>query len=261
MVEGYTKDGEGMGLDLTFGLWYHSGLEVFYKYIAAGASPMDATREAVRHTLILSKGWDSEDTVKNRRTLVRSVVWYLDQFGIGDPASTVMLADGRPAVELSFKFEVEHGLLLCGHMDRIVDFIGDRYVMDHKTTKETLGPYYFKRYSPDNQVSLYAVAAQIAYATPVAGVIIDAAQIAVGFTRFEQGFASRQKPMLDKWLDDFYIWAGLQAAFADAGHYPMNDKSCRFCDFKTVCSSSPVIRQKVLDGEFTRREWNPLIPR
>ena len=43
-----------------------------------------------------------EDTIKTRFTLLRSVVWYLEQFE-NDPCETVILADGRPAVELSFR--------------------------------------------------------------------------------------------------------------------------------------------------------------
>ena len=63
----------------------------------------------------------------NRLTLLRSVVWYLDQFE-HDSLETVILQDGKPAVELSFRFLTNYQaptgepFLLCGHFDRVALF-------------------------------------------------------------------------------------------------------------------------------------------
>src|SRR5436189_79613 len=80
--------------------------------------------------------------------VIRSIIWYLDQFGENDPCKTVHLADGTPAVELSFRFQLTDEIWLCGHLDRLVEYGDGVYVQDQKTTGSTLGGYYFKRYNP-----------------------------------------------------------------------------------------------------------------
>lgn len=271
MIEGYTPKGSRLHLD--FGIWLHSAIEHYYILrMQQHLGHNDALRQVVREALTSTwdsetqQGWTHDDekyaNTKNRQTLIRTIIWYLDTYPLeSDPAKTVLLANGKPAVELSFRFEVDHNLFLSGHMDRIVTFIDDRYVMDHKSTTSTLGSYYFAGYSPDNQMSLYSLAAKIAYNTPVSGVIIDGIQTLVGGTNFERGFASRSTTQLEEWLDDFYIWAEAQARYADAKHYPMNDKACFNCSFRDVCRSDPRIREQVLRSNFTVRRWNPLEPR
>lgn len=216
--------------------------------------------------------WLPIDPNKNRETLVRSVVWYLDQFGEADPAKTLTLPNGAPAVELTFKMETEIALplsrvttqgryILSGHLDRVVIFDGDPYVMDRKTTKSTISPYYFKRYNPDNQMSLYSLAASLVFHAPVKGVIIDAAQIAVGFTSFSRGVVTRTSAQLDEWLRDLEpILRGVEKA-AETGHWPMNDTACDKyggCAFRDICSKDPGVRDQFLKSNYVERRWNPL---
>jgi serine protease inhibitor ecotin len=68
-------------------------------------------------------------------------------------------------------------------------YVTENYTVTHNTTGSSIGPWYFKRYNPDNQISLYTAAGSIVFNTPVKGVMVDAAQIAMGFTRFERGFS------------------------------------------------------------------------
>jgi hypothetical protein len=180
-------------------------------------------------------------------------VWYLEEFK-DDPCETVILTDGKPAVELTFTFQVTDDIWLAGHLDRLVNYAGDYYVQDQKTTGSALGAYYFNSYNPDNQVSLYSLAADIIYKTPVAGVMIDAAQIAVGFTRFARGLIPRTKDQMAEWLDDAIYHIKETWRAAEHG-YPMNDKACQLyggCEFLEVCSKSPRVRQDYLDGGFQK---------
>jgi ATP-dependent exoDNAse (exonuclease V) beta subunit len=176
--------------------------------------------------------WLSDHHSKNRETLIRSIIWYLDEFR-NDPAATLILANGKPAVELSFRMEMEWGpntrmetgfgrfgndtqpYLLCGHLDRVVEFGGQKYVMDRKTTGSSPTPHYFDGFAPDNQMSIYTLAARVQFSTPVAGVIIDAAQVAVGFTRFQRGFTYRTEAQLEEWLADFRFWTAQAEGFAE----------------------------------------------
>ena len=267
-LEGWRKIGRPK-VDLEFGLIYHAALETYDKRRASGNTHAESVRAAVHFTLhstwngLRGAPMEFEDTIKTRFTLLRSVVWYLEQFE-NDPCETVILADGRPAVELSFRLPVDNGLVLCGHLDRVVDFQGSKYVIDRKTTKTTISSYYFDRYAPDNQMSLYTLAGRIILSSPVRGVIIDAVQIAVGFTRFERGFVSRSEGELEEWLSQAYAWIASAQAMSEkpvAESFPMNDKSCHNyggCPFRSVCASDPRTREAVLESEYRREYWNPL---
>jgi hypothetical protein len=190
------------------------------------------------------------------------VVWYLLQFGPNDPTKTVILSNGKPAVELSFRLQVDEDLILCGHLDRVVEFQGQNYVMDRKTSSSTISSYYFKQYSPDNQMSLYTFAGGIIYENPIRGVIIDAVQIAVGFSRFERGMVYRTEMQTAEWLEDAKSWVAQAHYFADKNSWPMNDKSCHDyggCPFRDICSSDPRVRETFIAQNFTDKEpWNPL---
>lgn len=274
MIEGFRRSGPSVHLD--FGGWYHKALENYDKFIADGKSHDDALAEvvleALKWTWINGAPWvaEKEDTNKTRETLVRSVIWYLEKYGPNDAAKTIILANGKPAVELSFRLELPFNAapnqpyLLCGHLDRVVEFTGGTYVMDRKTTKTTLSSYYFDQYEPDNQMSLYSFAGKVMYSLPINGVVIDAVQIAVGFSRNERGFTFRTDAQNEEWIEDAKHWFNLARQFAEANYWPMNDKSCHQyggCVFRKICSKSPEVRGRFLESDFTRRYWNPLEPR
>lgn len=295
MIDGWRS--KGTNVHLHFGQWYHTALETYDRLRSKGESHDDALRSVVFVCLNLTwirptsaedsaqeianggKPWESGHNLKTRETLVRSVIWYLEQFGPNDTCETVQLASGKPAVELSFRMEMDWGpeymktatefdapqpYVLSGHLDRVVQFQGAYYVMDRKTSSTTIGSYYFDQYDPDNQMSLYSMAARVIYQTPVRGVIIDAAQIAVGFSRFSRGFTFRTEAQVEEWLANTKHWLALAEGFATEGFWPMNDKSCHQyggCVFRKVCSKSPEVRHKFLETDFVKKPWNPLEPR
>jgi hypothetical protein len=265
LIEGWVKKEKSVHLD--FGGFYASALENYHKKIFAGLSHEDALDDTISQTLIASANFSPDnETYKTRENLIRSIIWYLEEFGPNDPATTVII-DGRPAVELTFKFDTDipalNGMnfVLSGHLDRLVEFCGSTYVMDQKTTKMSLGAHYFKMYSPDNQMSLYSLASRIVFNTPVSGVIIDAAQILVGSTRFARGFALRSEAELDEWLADTEVWLDRAKNYAEEEKWPMNDTACGNyggCAFRDVCSKSPQVRHVYLASEFEKKHWNPL---
>jgi hypothetical protein len=210
--------------------------------------------------------WQSTDKYKNRENLIRTLVWYLDHYK-SDPVQTVTLASGKAAAELSFKLELDlthpggEPYILCGHLDRVGDFNSQRWVTDAKSTKSQLGDNYFGQYTPDNQMSLYATAGQVVFGEHVHGVLVDAMQVAVNFSRFQRGFARRSKETLEEWIEDTKEWIGVAEHYAHRQHWPMNDKACHHyggCEFREICSKSPSVRQRFLKTSFKQRVWNPL---
>jgi hypothetical protein len=226
--------------------------------------------------------WDpneylSEEQAKlNTKTiynLFRTVVWYLEEFQ-HNPVKTVKLANGKPAVELSFRYELGYTfttgeeLVHSGHLDRLVEMGDDHYVMDRKTSKNTISGNsswgFFAKFSPDNQMTGYTYAGKVALAKPIKGVIIDAAQIAKGFSRFERGFALRTEKQLEEWRTDFIWMAKMAEHWAEQDYWPMNDTACDNyggCVFRDICSKDPQVRHVFLQSDFVKKPWDPLVVR
>lgn len=300
MIDGWGSRDES--IHLRFGQEYHSALEDYDRAKAQGASHEDAIRSSIRDLLARTYGWapDADSKAgryKNRNSLLRTVIGYLDHFK-DDPAETFILEDGRPAVELSFRFELDWGpktdqtklvghpavpreekfivrndnaqpYLLSGHLDRVVSFQDGLYVMDRKTTTMALSQHYFAQYAPNNQMTLYSLASQVILHSPVKGVIIDGVQILIEDNpRFQRGFTYRTPDQLSEWEADLRYWFALAEDFAVANYWPMNDTACGNyggCRFREVCSKSPQVREQFLKAQFDKLEegerWNPLKPR
>jgi hypothetical protein len=256
---------------LIFGSHYHKAFEIFHHAVAAGSDYEEAVRASVRYCLEatwdrrLGRPWVSDLPEKNRLTLVRSVVWYLEHFR-DDPIKTIILSNGKPAVELSFRTEIgvtpsQETMYLCGHMDRLGLFHDDPWINDYKTTKSQVNADFFTRYDPDNQFSVYTFASDIVYHTPVKGLIVDVAQIGVTFSRFTRGMVHRSKEQHDEWYNDFKWWTGQAYIYAEYQHWPMNTKSCGLyggCPFRPICGKSPSVREQWLKNAYKDRVWDPL---
>lgn len=290
MVEGWSPKDDSV--HLRFGQEYHSAIEWYDKAKANGENHEEAMAEAIYQCLVLTQEWDVDTDsragkYKNRRTLIQLLVDYFDFFA-QDTATTYILDNGKPAVELSFKFELGWGpkarhdigtwppqegvsqpYLLCGHLDRVVEFNHDLYVLDHKTTTTTPSSYFFDGFNPHNQMTLYTFASQVVYHAPVKGVIVEAAQIKLEEpNEFKRGVTYRTQDQLDEWLRDLEFWLAQAEAFAEANYWPMNDTACdKFggCMFRGICSKSPQVRKTWLAGDFIQKpveeRWNPLKPR
>jgi hypothetical protein len=296
MIEGYR--GKGENIHLRFGIEYHAALQDYDVSRAAGIPHEDALHDTIRALVERVADWNPDPTegrrseeLKTKDNLTRMVVWYLDKYQ-DDPAQTYIMGGGEPAVELSFRFELEWGpntkawvplpkerqdfaeetevsqpYLLCGHLDRVVNYLGDLYVMDHKTGTSALGGYYFNQFEPNNQMTLYTFAGQILFKSPIRGVIVDAAMVPSpnqkpGTENFIRRITYRTADQVEEWLHDLRYWLTLAEQYAVAGSWPMNDTACTMyggCRFREACSKSPGVRDKFLNADFERGErWNPL---
>ncbi len=296
MVEGWST--ENTSVHLRFGQEYHHALQDYDISRASGIKHNDAVHDTIRELLLRTSDFDPDHKVKTRTSLVRTVIWYLDQFQ-REQTHTHILADGKPAVELSFRFELDWGpqhqtyttpeeldkilnapegkppgqpYILSGHLDRVVSLNDDLFVMDRKTTTAAPGPWFFSQFEPDNQMSLYSFAGQIVLGTPVRGVIIDAAQILEDESRFGRGFTYRTPAQTQEWVADLHYWLTLAEQYAINNYWPMNDKSCGHyrsegegrigCPFREICGKDPSVRETFLKTQFTKLDesskWNPL---
>lgn len=287
---------------LRFGREYHTALEQYDHSRMNGVRHEDAIHDVVRELFIRTDDYNpNPDTkagrYKSRNNLIGLVIDYLDHFGPDDPAKVHVKPDGTPAVELSFSFELPWGpesqyrevherdweaanedeahnaqarpYIICGHLDKVVEFNNQLMVLDRKTTTTTLGEYYFKQYEPNNQMSLYTIAGKVVLKSQIRGVIVDAAQILLEEpNRFVRGFTYRTPDQTEEWFTDLRITLAQAEAYAMADYFPMNDTACDKyggCQFRDVCSKSPQVRKNFLRGGFVQlpeeERWNPLKPR
>lgn len=96
---------------LAWGRDFHTCKETYYKCRAFGLDHETSTKRVVKLAMLLGERLMSLDTSRTKETLVRSVVWYLEEYK-DDPLKTALLPDGTPAVELSFMlpvFDIEVG--------------------------------------------------------------------------------------------------------------------------------------------------------
>ena len=283
-------------IHLTFGLLVHGARETYFRERAKGSDHEAALIACVHWCLVAT--WDKklrrpwtpvhkDATKKNRLTLVRTMVWYLDKYQ-NDGTETVLLADGKPAVEL--KFVIDSGLksrltgetfLICGYIDRLLRRFGKAWVDDCKTTKHTLDREWFKQFAPHNQFSTYSFASKIAFNVKAEGLYVDGIQVAVTFSDFMRAEVELDDAQLEEWhratgrwfrrieenvdaaMDILYPHGNPHTAIvldAEAA-YPMNETSCDKwggCEFREVCKRTPRARPQWIAANYQRRKWDPL---
>lgn len=278
MICGWTP--RTASIHLSFGTWFHKACETYERAKALGAPHDVALRAAVRYALgatwdrSLGKPWNSDHKDKHRLSLIRTIVWYLDTWGENEGAKAIILANGKPAVELTFLYcprDPETGdelisltgepIHFAGHLDSIVELQEAKFISDRKTTSRRLGPGYFAAYTPDNQFSMYTHAGKFAFLTDVAGVICDAIQVSNAYSRFERQIIYRTEDQLREWFADTKFWLQLMGRMAETNRWPQNDKSCYNCPFRPVCARTPAAREKWLEADYVRETWDPSIAR
>lgn len=263
----------GGSVHLTWGIYLHS-IRERYEHLRAEAVSHDDALDRVLDWILkstwnseLKRPWLSGHDTKNRQTIIQTTVWYLDALGRDDPFETVIMANGKPAVELSFRFDSGwktasgESIVLCGHLDRLAKLNDFVYILDAKSSSVEPGPNWAKQFNPDNQFSLYSVAAKVVYSTDVQGIIVDGVQPMVTFSRFARHLVPRTSDQLDEWLADAQWQVALMEECAERQYWPMNDKSCKMwggCPFQALCSRSPKARENWVSTDYEVRVWDPL---
>lgn len=263
-----------------FGGAYHDAHEWFAKHVEELGFET-CLRETVRFALNRSAHWETEeylesdpkgssDKARSRFGLIRAIVWYYTHYGEEYIPPPLTLPNGEPAVEVSFRIPLADCInpdgepyLLVGHLDKLCEFMGQNMVQEYKHTVSTItSEYYWKRYSPNTQVSTYILGTVISLPDiPARSVLLDATQVAVGFARFDRQFVSRTKAQTDEHLVNLQAHIKEAEKCAEENYWPMNEAACGLyggCDYQGVCKRDPAMREQILEANFTRQLWNPL---
>lgn len=285
IVLGLQRKGPASAIALDFGIAFHKGMEHYQHAAAEGADHTSAVEYTVRELLSnqhfaqlpthdevqdLAGNLDEDDDgitlrnskVRTRYHLMRSVVWYLDNYQ-PDPLKTYILSNGKPATELSFRMELPldiagHPVLLSGHLDRVA-YLNDRlYVVDYKTTK-ALSRQFFADFSLSHQITGYTLAGRSVMHEPVQGAIIDGIAILVGGVKFQRQPVDRSEGQIEEYIETVGRVVSDAERNNDLGSWPMNTAACYFCHFKELCAHPPEHRSRYIDMLYdSKPAWNPL---
>jgi hypothetical protein len=286
IIEGYVPKAPAFAIALVFGILFHKGLEFYHVARAKGADHDEAIKLAVTQVAALpatvtlptdddvdemaaahDPDEDSPITLRNSKVrtryyLFRALVWYMEHYR-DDPVTTLIGVTGSPACELSFRIPlelpgIEHPILLCGHIDRGVEFQGSLYASDYKTSK-ALDRSFFDSFELSHQMSGYIVAGSVIFDRPVSGALIDGVALQVGGVKLGRATTRRTPGQVGEYLRTLTYAAKQAKQHHDEDNYPMNTSACFFCEFKEVCKQAPEYRQRTLEMLYERkRGWNPL---
>lgn len=275
IIEGWRP--KGGAPPLIFGSLLHACLEHVDLLLAKGterwAAVASGVRKALKETGAYAEDgswtpWGPLDKLRTRENLVRAIIWYYDQY-IED-ALTQYYSGDKPAIELSFSFLLPfktaegRALLWCGHIDKLVYFGDSVMALERKHTTRTIGSYYFDQYLMSDQIIGYVLAGQVVLPQPISGAIVEATQIAVGFSRTHRSPQFRTEEQMAEWLHNLRYWIDLAEQYARRNFWPMNRASCNNfggCRFRSICSLSPAVREQALETHFYKDHWNPLVVR
>lgn len=208
------------------------------------------------------------DKYKNRRSLMRLVVWYIEEqrnSGVQPHA----FADGTPGVELSFKLPLPwkarltgESFQLVGHIDGIGERPRELFTMENKTTKKSLGKMFFDGYNPSLDISIYDIATNVLFPDlPITGMLLEGAQILIDGARFDSALFRRTEAQREEAFKELEWWIRQAERYAEEDYYPRAEANCWICPFKEACRLPQKQRKLYLDQNFEKRLWDPTIER
>jgi len=267
-----------MSPHLHFGILFHGATERIDHYRVQGNLNDTHLIEALRWAMEAAGKrapetgafipWRSVHDKKNLESLLRAIIWYFDEYK-NDNYKVLQLANGRAAVELSFRFPMglQHAgedILYCGHLDSLGTYGEAVYGLDRKSTGGALTSQFFTQFSPSVQITGYSLASRLVYSIPSQGMIIDAMQVGAGFVRFGRQIVSTTEAQLSEWLTGTMYTVQQSHKWLEQKYWPMNETACGMyggCIYQGICSKDPSVRERFLESQFTRRVWDPLEPR
>ena len=173
------------------------------------------------------------------------------------------------ATELPFSLPVaEGGFNLIGRIDKIVDWDGAVYVMDHKTTSR-LGYEFFYKIKPNMQFDGYIWAARQLGYPKCSGILLDALLVAKGLCVPAQ--LAKLQPLArdisartDKELADYItkiclIVDDIRNCYKTGVWYENTEGCCDFieCPYRKICKEDASIHDRIAEMDYRVEVWSP----
>lgn len=229
---------------LNFGVALHKALEIYYK----GGSQYDATKAFLDYWTAFQT--DGYYTSENGVLILDS---YFKKWGETEQWSV-------KHVEVNLQWELSSDLIYCGRVDLVVEWNGDSYVVDHKSSGRISS--FCDR--PNHQFSGYVVGTRV-LGIPTTGAIINLLAVLSPATKvpLDQRFRRVISPRTPFELDDWRIHVlntkeEIHRA-VDSGRFERKTSNCTWCPYKKLCNSTPDTVEAVASGLYKESIWQPWI--
>lgn len=170
--------------------------------------------------------------------------------------------------EQSFELPLPNGTSFIGRIDKIVDWDGAIWIVDHKTTS-SLGYHYSKKVEPNMQLTGYVWAARRLGYPKCVGVLVDAILVAKGLldssrrakltplARFD-AYISEER--LAEWVQTLdCVQRDILACYQESQWYP-NWDACTYygeCPYRKLCVEDGDVRHKLVALDYEKSVWDP----
>lgn len=254
---------------LVFGGALHESLDLLYTTMAGGDLP---TIEELQIRFIEY----AEDKLPilssdyNFRSLERGCEILEDYYNIYAHKDKVEFRVKH--VEIPFYYILDPNLGFVGRIDTVVEWMGQHYIMDHKTTTN-LSSKYFDMYRPNHQVSAYLMVYEAITGVKPAGFIVNAIASKKFKTKsvsdhFMRSITSRTHFELSE-FEDQILWLAhevdwrkkmLDKVDPDVIFY-QNTGGCHNynspCAFIDLCEVAKPLRAAIKRTRYVVNEWKP----
>ena len=171
------------------------------------------------------------------------------------------------ATEQEFTIDLPWGKKLIGRIDKIIEWDGVVWVMDHKTTSQ-LGDGYMKMHTPNMQFTGYVYAAN-KLGFKCQGALVDAILVAKGLletssrsklTPLRRDFAYRSEGDIEEYLRTIYDIQQDIELCENSQWWNQNQDSCTDygeCPYRKVCKESVEYRERIITNDFRVEHWDP----
>ena len=194
---------------------------------------------------------------------------------ISEPFEILTDSEGDPYVEEGFAIDMEDGIF-TGKIDAIVRDrnTGRLWVVDHKTTRLTLGDRFTMQFKPNNQMTGYMLAVRELFGEMPEGCIVNAIRVGQLKTlTVEQAYQKmflrirtyRTEGELDSRIHQIRATMrainAIRAEGPDA-YYQNAPTACNYyggCGYKAMCMTTDAdVMDIVVQTGFKYRDWSPL---
>ena len=224
-----------------------------------------------------------QETIGKRGGQMYSIEWLISLMDIyfhryqliAEPFEILKDSDGDPYVEEGFAIDMEDGIF-TGKIDAIVRDrnTGRLWVVDHKTTRLTLGDRFTMQFRPNNQLTGYMLAIRELFGEMPEGCIVNAIRVGQLKTlTVEQAYQKmflrirtyRTSGDLDSRIHQIRAtMRDINALRAEGpnAYYQNAPTACNYyggCGYKAMCMTSDAdVMDAVVQTGFKFRDWSPL---
>lgn len=225
---------KGASYALEFGKAIHSALEVFYK----GGTVAESL------SIFLDEYTLQGDS---KRTPELGLLILSDYFSKYLPEQWKVLQ-----VEVPMMIELSEDILFCGRADLIVEWIGQTYIVDHKTTSNM----HWVVPKPNHQMTGYTYQGKV-LGVPVDGVIFNMLGVFKTKREYHRLITTRSEEDLTDWKNTILTTKVAIDHCLEKEWFPKHTNSCWNCEYKEVCNASEKTLPSVIEQDFKEEKWEP----